>query len=411
MNVSGIVRLQQNYSDGYDYTRRFHMQFTLNKDQSMVRDLARDIAEKEILPLSEQIDAAGSVPAELFQTIAETGILGIPFKEEYGGLDLGNIALMTAIEEFAKASPSVAVSTLVSLTFLEAVNIFGTEEQKQFFLPRGIAGDFRGSLAFTEPETGSDPKQIQTTARKEGEYYYLNGCKRFITNAAYAGPILLFAKDLEDGGITAFLADKLTEGYSLSSPWETIGMKGSSIYDVFLDDVKVHKSRVIGKVGEGFPVLLGTVAFSKVALCATFTGCMQAAYDLAVRYATEKLHRGVPIGQKFPSIQIKLAKTAASVESCRLLTLALAEKADDTSDLDYLKAWVGMTKAHVSDTAVEVTHACMNVLGAYGVTSEYKVERFMRDALIAPHIEGVSDLQRIIAGNYIMRRQDRPLIG
>ena len=387
------------------------MDFTLSKNQAMVRDLAREIAKKEIEPLSEQIDAQGSIPAELFQTIAETGILAVPFKEEYGGLDLGNIALMTAIEEFAKASPSTAVSVLVCISFLEAVKEFGSEEQKQTFLPAGIAGEFRGSLAFTEPETGSDPKQIQTTARREGEYYYLNGCKRFITNAAYDGPILLFAKDLEAGGITAFLADKKTEGYSLSGAWDTIGMKGSSIYDVFLDDVKVHESRIIGKRGEGFPILLGTVAHSKVALCATFTGCMQAAYELAVRYATEKLHRGVPIGQKFPSIQIKLAKIAAAVESCRLLTLSLAEKSDDSSDLDYLKAWVGMTKAHVSDMAVEVTHNCMNVLGAYGVTTEYKVERYMRDALIAPHIEGVSDLQRVIAGSYIMRRQDRPLIG
>ncbi len=379
------------------------MEFRLTEEQQMIKDLAKDIAQSTLAPCAEQIDAEHHIPYELFQTVADAGFLGIPFAEEYGGMDCGNVALMCAIEEFAKVSPSFAVSTLVCISFLEAVKNYGTEEQKQMFLPDGIAGNFRGSLAFTEPETGSDPKQIQTTARKEGEYYYINGVKRFITNAAYEGPILLFARDSETNGVTAFLVDKLGEGYSLSNPWETVGMTGSAIYDVFFDEVKVHESRIIGEKGNGFPILLGTVAHSKVALCATFVGCMEAAYELATKYALEKLHRGTPIGQKFQALQIKIAKIAGMVESCRLLTLALAEKSDDRSDLNYLKAWVGMTKAHVSDMAVECTHTCMNVLGAYGVTKEYQVERFLRDALIAPHIEGVSDLQRVIAGGYIMK--------
>jgi alkylation response protein AidB-like acyl-CoA dehydrogenase len=340
---------------------------------------------------------------ELFRKIADAGILGVPFEEKYGGFDGGYVALMIALEEIARVCPSVSVSTLVAITLLEAIKNYGSEELKEEFLERGIAGEFRGSLAFTEPGTGSDPQQITTTAKHEGEYFTINGTKRFITNAVYDGPILLFAKDKEVGGITAFIADKKTDGYSLSEPWDCVGMTGSAIYDVFLDDFKVHESRVLGKRGEGFSILLGTVAHSKVALCATFVGCMSAAYELAVKYAVEKIHRDKPIGVKFPSIQIKIAKIAGMVESCRLITLALAEKSDDRSDLDYMKAWVGMTKAHVSDTAVECVMQCMNVLGAYGVTKEYQVERYMRDAMIAPHIEGVSDLQRVIAGSYILR--------
>lgn len=379
------------------------MEFRLNELQENVKEVARILAEKEVAPLAEQIEAERSVPKELFDKIAEAGLLGIPFEEKYGGFDGGYVALMVALEEIAKACPSVSVSTLVCITLLEAIKNYGTEEQKDMFLERGIAGEFRGSLAFTEPGTGSDPAQVVTTAKRDGEYFYLNGTKRFITNAAYDGPILLFARDKEVGGITAFVADKKTEGYSLSQPWDCVGMQGSAIYDVFLDNVKVHESRILGKRGEGFNILLGTVAHSKVALCATFVGCMAASYELAVRYALEKMHRDKPIGIKFPSISIKLAKIAGMVESCRLLTLALAEKSDDRSDLDYMKAWVGMTKAHVSDTAVECVMLCMNVLGAYGVTKEYQVERYMRDAMIAPHIEGVSDLQRVIAGGYIVR--------
>lgn len=385
------------------------MEFRLNEEQEGIRQLAQDIAERTIAPLSEEIDKTHTTPIEVFKEIADAGFLAIPFPEEYGGLELGNIALMCAIEEIAKKSPSVAVSTLVCISFLEAIKNYGTEEQKQKYLPAGIAGEFRGSLAFTEPGTGSDPKQITTTAKKDGDYFILNGTKRFITNATYEGPILLFARDNETNNVTAFVFDKLGEGYSTSSAWETIGMHGSGIYDVFLDNVRVHKSCILGEQGNGFPILLGTVAHSKVALCATFVGTMAASYELAVRYAKEKLHRDKPIGEKFQAIQIKLAKIAGMVQSARLLTLNLAEKSDDRSDLDYMKAWVGMTKAYVSDLSVECNLNCMNVLGAYGVCDEYKVERFLRDSLIAPHIEGVSDLQRVIAGGYIMKH-DKNLV-
>lgn len=381
------------------------MEFALNETQRMIKEVGMEIAEKVIAPRVDEIESSRSVPKDIFDAIAEAGILGVPFPEEYGGIDAGNVALMCAMEEIAKVCPSVSVSTLVCISFLEAVKNYGSEEQKQKYLPDGIEGKYRGSLAFTEPGTGSDPKQITATAKKEGEYYILNGTKRFITNASYEGPILLFARDSETGSVTAFVFDKLGEGYSLSSPWDTVGMHGSAIYDVFLDNVKVHESCVLGKPGDGFAILLGTVAHSKVALCATFVGTMAASYDLAVTYAKEKMHRDQPIS-KFQSIQIKVAQIAALVESARLLTLKLAEESDDRSNLDRMKAWVGLTKAYVSDMSVQSNLLCMNVLGAYGVTEEYKVERFLRDSLIAPHIEGVSDLQRIIAGGYILNHDD-----
>lgn len=381
------------------------MEFRLTDDQLMVRELARDVAEKVIAGRAEEIDEKQGVPKEIFDAIAEAGLLGVALPEAYGGINAGYVALMGAFEEFAKVSPSVSTSLLVCISFLESIKNYGTEEQKQKYLPSGIEGKFRGSLAFTEPGTGSDPKQVTTTAEKDGEYYILNGTKRFITNAAYEGPILLFARDSVSNNITAFVFDKLCEGYSISTPWETVGMKGSAIYDVFLDNVRVHKSCVLGELGGGFPILLGTVAHSKVALCATFVGTMAASYDLAVKYCKEKTHRDSTIS-KFQAIQIKIAKIAAMVESARLLTMRLAEESDSRTNIEHLKAWVGMTKAYVSDLSVECNLACMNVLGAYGVTTEYHVERFLRDSLIAPHIEGVSDLQRVIAGSYILSHDD-----
>jgi len=381
------------------------MEFKLSETQEMVRQLAREIAQKEIAPRAQEIDAGQSVPKDIFDTVAAAGLLGVALPEAYGGVDAGYAALMGVYEEIAKVSPSVSTCILVCVSFLEAVKNYGTKEQIEKYLPDGIEGKFRGSLAFTEPGTGSDPKQITTTARREGEFYYLSGTKRFITNASYEGPILLFAKDSETNSITAFVFDKLGEGYSTSTPWDTVGMKGSAIYDVFLDNVRVHESCVLGQPGGGFPILLGTVAHSKVALCATFVGTMAASYELAVRYAKEKKHRDSSIA-KFQAIQIKVARIAAMVESARLLTLRLAEESDSRADIEHLKAWVGMTKAYVSDLSVECNLLCMNVLGAYGVTSEYQVERFLRDSLIAPHIEGVSDLQRVIAGSYILTHDD-----
>ncbi|MDR1961627.1 MAG: acyl-CoA dehydrogenase family protein [Gracilibacteraceae bacterium] len=381
------------------------MEFRLNEIQQIVQDTAREIATKEITKYVDEIEKTHSVPEALMKTIADAGIPGIPFAEAYGGVDAGYIAMSCAYEEIAKVCPSVSVSLLVCISFLEAVKNYGNEEQIKKYVPAGIRGEFRGSLAFTEPGTGSDPKQITTTAKKEGEYYILNGTKRFITNAAYSGPILLFARDSETQSITAFVFDKLGEGYSTSTPWDVVGMRGSAIYDVFLDNVKVHESGILGKPGEGFPVLLGTVAHSKVALCATFVGTMATSYALAVKYAKEKMHRDKPIS-KFPSIQLKIAQIAAKLESARLLTRKLSEESDDHSRIEHMKAWVGMVKAFVSDVAVETNLLAMNVLGAYGVTEEYKVERFLRDALIAPHIEGVSDLQRVIAGSYILGSDD-----
>lgn len=382
------------------------MEFRLNETQEMVRETAREIAQKVLVDKVEEIESTRAVSKDIFDKIAEAGLLATALPEEFGGIDAGYVALCMAYEEIAKVSASASVSMLVSISFLEAINNYGTQEQKEKYIPAGINGEFRGSLAFTEDGTGSDPKQIKTTAKKEGDFYILNGMKRFITNATYDGPILLFARDSESENITAFVFDKSVEGYSVSTPWDVVGMKGSAIYDVFLDNVKIPASCVLGEIGKGFPILLGTVAHSKTALCATFVGTMAASYDAAYRYAKEKLHRNQPIGTKFPSIQLKIAQIAAKLESARLLTYRLAEETDDRSNLAKMKAWVGMVKAYVSDSAVECNLLAMNVLGAYGVTDEYNVERFLRDALIAPHIEGVSDLQRVIAAGYIFGNDD-----
>jgi alkylation response protein AidB-like acyl-CoA dehydrogenase len=381
------------------------MEFRLTETQEMVRETAREAAKKIISGKVAEIEKERHISDDIAKAMAKAGIIGIPFPEEYDGIDAGYISQAIAFEEIAKVSPSVALSLLVSATCLEAVRHYGNGGQKEKYLKAGINGESRGSLAFTEPGTGSDPRQILTAYRKEGEEFVLNGVKRFITNAAYQGPILLFAKSEETQMLSAFIFEKFLPGYSLSTPWDTIGCRGSAIYDIFLDDVRIPADALLGKEADGHKILTGTVAHSKVALCATFVGNMAAGYEAAVKYAKEKMHRNAPIA-KFQSIQLKIATIAGMVESARLMTYKLAEESEDRSNIERMKAWVGLTKAYVSDIAVECNSMVMKVLGPYGVTEEFLVEKYMRDALIAPNVEGVSDMQRVIAAGYILNSDD-----
>lgn len=382
------------------------MEFQFNEMQEMIRSTAHQLCEGIIAGRVDEIEETKMVPDDIFHAIADTGLLGAALPEAYGGVDCGHVAIAAAMEEFGKVSAAVGASVLVSITFLETIKNYGTEEQKQTYIPDGIAGKFRGSFAFTEPNTGSDPRQIETTATEDGDYFILNGVKRFITNASYEGPIIIWAREAgTEKDITAFILDKFCEGYSLSSPWDLVCLKGSPVYDIFLDNVRVHKSRILGKRGEGFPILEGTVAHSKTMIVASNVGGMLDSYERAVQYAREKKHRGVTIG-KFQSIQLAVAKIAARVEAARMLVYRLAEESDDRSDLDHLKAWVGMVKAYVAEEAEQVSIACLHVMGPYGLAEEYKIERNVRDALLGPNVEGVADMQRVIAGARIMFSDD-----
>lgn len=380
------------------------MEFKLNENQEMIRDLARDYAQNYLEPRVEEIESAEKFPDDLFRVMAEMGFISMNFPEQYGGSDLGYVATSMAIEEISKVSGSAGTVLTVTLLPLEAINMYGTEEQKQKYLVPGLRGDWKGSFAFTEAGTGSDPKQLTTIATKTGEgTYKISGVKRFISNAAYEGPMVLFAKEAEDESCTAFIIDKFCKGYSLSTPWEKVGFEGSHVYDVFLDEVEVTEADILGQHGQGFDILIGATTYGKLAFSAVFTGLMGGACDLAKKYAQEKLHRGKPIA-KFPTIQSKMAQIAANTLSAQLMLYKAAEDADTIKDdLRKVQCSTALLKGYVADLAVSTNVMALNVLASYGVTKEYKVERFVRDSLIGPNIEGSADIQRLIAGGYILR--------
>lgn len=378
------------------------MEFKLNENQQTIVDMSKEFAEKFIKNRIDEIEEVGKFPKDLYQQMADTGLLAVAFEEKYGGLEMGYDCFSLSIEQIAKVSASAATALLISVLPLEAISLFGTEEQKEKYIPAGLSGESRGSFAFTEAGTGSDPKQLITTGKKEGDYFIVNGVKRFISNASYEGPMVVFVKDTETEECTALIMDKFCEGYSISTPWDKIGLKGSTVYDVFLDNVKIPVENVLGKEGDGYNVLLNTTAYGKLGFSSCFLGVMAASYDNAVKYVKEKLHRGKSIG-KFQAVQLKIAQIAAKYESSRLLVYKCGEDANDKTKLKDFAAESAMVKGHVADTGVDVAVMAMNVMGAYGVMDEYNQERYLRDALIGPHVEGVSDIQRLISANRILR--------
>ena len=379
------------------------MEFIRNELQETIRSSAVDFAQNYLKPRVEEIETAEQFPEDLFHIMADMGFLSLSYPEGYGGLGAGYLTLSMVLEEIARVSPSAATLLTVCLLPLDAIHLFGTEAQKQKYLVPGIQGAYRGSLAFTEPGTGSDPKQLTTGAKGGNGNYRISGTKRFISNAAYKGPIVVVARDEGADTCTAYIVEKFCKGYSLSKPWDKIGLHGSQVYDVFLDDVEVTKADILGGYGKGFDLLIGTTTYGKLAFSAVFTGIMDGAYDLAVKYAKEKLHRGSPIS-KFPSMQDKAARVAANTLSSRLMLYKAAEDADTiTNDIRRVQASAALVKGYIADLAVETCTMALNMHASYGVTAEYQVERFLRDAVIAPNIEGSADIQRLIAGSYILK--------
>lgn len=380
------------------------MNFKFDDDQLAVLEVAKEFARKEIAPYVEtQLQENDAPPPDFFKKAGEAGIIGICMPEEYGGLGLSHEALTAALAEIGKVASGPVISLTTTLAGLEIIRKHGTQQQKDAYLEAGVMGDVVASMAFTEAGTGSDPKQLTTTAAVDGDYFVINGVKRFITNSGFHGPMIVYAKDVETGSCSAYLIDKFCEGYSLSTAWEKIGTKGSPVYDVFLDNIRVPKDHLIGERGAGFDILLSESSMGKLNHGAACLGIMEACRDLAIRYAKEKLHRDKPI-TKFQAVQLKIAKICERLESARWMVYRCAQLADESPESEEFRAYASLVKGFTADLVPEVALLAMNVMGPYGTMKEYNVERFMRDAVMEPHVEVVSDVQRIIAANYYIHQ-------
>lgn len=381
------------------------MDFNLTKDQSMIKQVAREFAQKRLVPIAEEIERTHQIPAEVLLEMGDLGLMALPISTEFGGSGAGYDGYVLAMEEIARASASVQMLLAAHILGMSILDTFGTQEQKKRYLPTGVSGEEIFSFAFTEPGTGSDPKQITSTARKEGDSWILNGTKRFITNANLPGTMGCTFKEENTGQLMTFIIEKgRLEGYSTSEPWDKMAWTGQPLVDCYFKNCKVPEKNMLGSVGDGFRQLEAGVGYGKLGLASSALAVSQEAFELSVQYAKEKLHRGKPIF-RFQAIQLLIAEMAQKLEASRLMLYKCASDANRNSKHNFPKFAkdTAMAKNFVGNCAVDITRLAMNLHGSYGLMKDYRVERLYREAIMIPQIEGVPHIQEIIIANAIMQ--------
>ena len=366
------------------------------EEHKMLRDMVRDFARNEVKPLAQELDEKGGFPYESVKKMAELGLMGIPWDEKYGGTGMDTMALVIAIEEIGKVCPSTSATMMAHTSLGTApIAIFGTEEQKERYLPGLASGKKIGAFGLTEPNAGSDAGNTQTRAVLNGDEYIVNGEKAFCTNAGEAAVMIFTAVMVEDGeekGISAFVIDADTEGMSLNPPEKKMGWCGSDTRSVFFKDMHISKSAVLGNPSKGFKQFLKTLTGGRITIGALGIGTAQGALARALAYSQEREAFGKPI-HKFQGVSFKLSDMATQIEAARHLVYYAAWKKD--RGLPVIKE-AAMAKLFSSETAMMVTTEAIQVLGGYGYIKEYDVERFFRDAKILEIGEGTSEIQRMI---------------
>jgi alkylation response protein AidB-like acyl-CoA dehydrogenase len=358
------------------------------------RDTIRQIAHERIAPRAAEIDATGEYPWDVRRLLGENDILALPFAEEHGGTGTGTLMLQMAVEEIARACASSALVLMVQELGTLPIQLFGSDELKARFLPRCATGEWSPAFALSEPDAGSDPASMRTTACRDGDEWVINGSKNWITNAGIADFYVVFAvTDREQRRITAFVVEKDTPGLSIGKLEHKLGIRGSPTGSPVFDDVRVPHENVIGEVGKGLAVALGTLQRTRLGAAAQAVGIAQGATDYAAAYARERVTFGKPIAQH-QAIAFKLADMEAGTASARELLYKACALAD--RDDPQLAKYSSMAKLIASDNAMRATVEAIQVLGGYGYVTEYPVERMMRDAKITQIYEGTNEVQRLV---------------
>jgi butyryl-CoA dehydrogenase len=378
------------------------MEFSFSKEHILLKQMYREFAENEVKPLAAEIDEEERFPVETVEKMVKAGFMGIPFPKKYGGEGGDNLGYTMAVEELSRvcATTGVILSAHVSLG-AHPIYEFGTEEQKQKYLVPLANGEKLGAFGLTEPNAGTDASAQQTTAVLDGDSYILNGSKIFITNAAYADVYVIMAmtdKSIGTRGISAFIVEADTEGFTVGPKEKKLGIKGSSTCELIFENCRIPKENLIGKEGMGFKIAMKTLDGGRIGIAAQALGIAQGALDETINYVKERKQFGKPISA-FQNTQFQLADMASKIEAARLLVYKAAYNKDKGLSYSYEAA---MAKLFASETAMEVTTKAVQLHGGYGYTREYPVERMMRDAKITEIYEGTSEVQKmVIAANLL----------
>lgn len=373
------------------------MNFELTREQQMVRELARDFAKQEIAPHAEHVDRTGEFPVETFKKMGELGLLGIPFPECYGGSGGDTISYALSVEEIGKACGSTGLSYAAAVSLGAApIYYFGTEEQKQEYLVPLATGRALGAFGLTEPNAGSDAGGTRTKARSEGDSYVISGEKCWITNAGYARTVIVTAvTGKDDNGkniISAIIVPTDSEGFTINSEYDKMGVRGSNTSQLILDNVRVPKQNLLGSPEKGFKQFLNTLDGGRISIAALAVGIAQGAFETALAYAHERKQFGRPISY-FQAIQFKLADMAMEIELARNMVLKAAWLKDQGRPFTKEAAFA---KLYASEMAFRTCNQSIQIHGGYGYMKEYRVERMLRDAKLMEIGEGTSEIQRLV---------------
>jgi butyryl-CoA dehydrogenase len=381
------------------------MDFNLTEEQQMLKDMCRKFAENELKPKAEHYDRTHEFPHEHVKKLSEMGIMGVVYPAKYNGAEMDYVCYAIAVEELSRgcASTGVIVSAHNSLC-TSPIYYFGTDEQKQKYVSKLTTGEWIGCFGITEPNAGSDAAGTTTTAELKNGKWVLNGSKNFITNGGVAHVAVVTAvtdKGIGHKGLSFFIIEKGTPGFSVGKTEDKLGICASSTTELVFDNCEIPEGNMLGKRGEGFKIAMHTLDGGRVGIAAQALGIAQAALDESVKYAKERKQFGKSLSD-FQAIQWMIADMATEIEASRLLVYQAATLIG-TGDRQRYSKYAAMAKLYASETSHRVTHKAIQILGGYGYVKDYPVERFYRDARITEIYEGTSEIQRLVISGSVIK--------
>lgn len=372
------------------------MNFELSESQVMIQQMVRDFAQKELAPIAAELDREKRFPSEIIKKMAALDLFALPFSEKYGGTGDGYLAYALSVEEISRACASTGITYAAHCSLgAGPICLFGTEEQKMQWLVPCARGEMLASFGLTEPDAGSDAGGIKTTAVLDGKEWVINGTKCFITNATHAGVVIIVAVTKPGNGrqgMSSFIVPRNSPGFSVSAPYEKLGLKASDTVELSMENVRIPEDYLLGKQNDGFRQFLEVLDGGRISIGAMAVGIAQACFDASIAYARERKQFGRPIS-KFQAIQFKLADMATSIELARLAVYRAAWLKD--RGLPFTRE-SSMAKLVASEAAVKSALEAIQIFGGYGYTKDYPVERYLRDAKLTEIGEGTSEIQRLI---------------
>jgi len=377
--------------------------FDESENQKMISQMIKDFGELEIKPNIMKWDESQEFPVPLFRKMGELGLMGVLVPEEYGGSGFGYPEYVTAVSEVARIDGSIGLSVAAHNSLCTGhILQFGSEEQKKKYLPKLASGQWIGAWGLTEPNTGSDAGNMRTVAVKDGDHYVINGAKNFITHGKSGDVAVVIVRTGEVGdshGMTAFIIEKGTPGFSAGKKENKLGMRASETAELIFTDCRVHESQVMGQVGDGFVQSLKVLDGGRISIAALSLGIAQGAYDAALQYSKERHQFNKPISS-FQGISFKLADMATKVEAAKLLTFRAADLKNRGKSVNLESA---MAKLYASEIAVEVANDAVQIFGGYGYTKDFPVEKFYRDAKLCTIGEGTSEIQKLVISRAVLK--------